>query len=231
MQPILITHIAAGTVALLAGYVALYSTKGKSLHRKSGMLFVYAMLAMCLGGFVIAAIWNRAAAINVQASLLTAYLVVTGLTAVKPLQRGARRLHIGGMLVAAGVAITDSVLAAQAIANGGKRHGIPAFPFILFAVVSVLAFSGDFRLLRARLQGARRIARHLWRITFALWIATMSFFIGQAKVIPKSMRVMPLLAVPVVAVLVTMFYWMWRVRGRRALRGTFLNAAPAAAES
>lgn len=46
----------------------------------------------------------------------------------------------------------------------------------------------------------------------------MSFFLGQSDVFPRSIRIMPLLAMPVLAVLVTMFYWLWRVRIRRSLR-------------
>ena len=53
-------------------------------------------------------------------------------------------------------------------------------------------------------------------MTYALFIAAMSFFIGQAKVIPKPIRIMPLLAIPVVAVLGTLLYWLWRTRARRA---------------
>jgi hypothetical protein len=38
-------------------------------------------------------------------------------------------------------------------------------------------------------------------------------------VIPKPIRIPALLAVPVLAVLVTLLYWLWRVRVRRTLRG------------
>ena len=57
-------------------------------------------------------------------------------------------------------------------------------------------------------------------VSFALFIAAMSFFLGQAKVIPKPIRIPGLLALPVLAVLVTMLYWLWRVRRKRAFRGT-----------
>ena len=35
-------HILAGISALVFGYVALYATKGATLHRRSGIFFVYA---------------------------------------------------------------------------------------------------------------------------------------------------------------------------------------------
>ncbi|HEX7466039.1 MAG TPA: hypothetical protein VF309_05315, partial [Usitatibacter sp.] len=46
---------------------------------------------------------------------------------------------------------------------------------------------------------------------FAMFIATGSFFLGQAKLLPESMRIFPLLAVPVVLVLLLMVYWWVRV--------------------
>ena len=79
---------------------------------------------------------------------------------------------------------------------------------------------GDLRVVRSgTLRGAPRLARHLWRMCFALAIAALSFFVGQAKVFPKPIRILPLLAVPLLAVLVTMFYWLWRARIRRNPRG------------
>jgi len=103
---------------------------------------------------------------------------------------------------------------------------MPAFPFFLFGVIGVLGSIGDLRALRSGVaRGAPRLARHLWRMCTALLIASMSFFIGQAKVIPKPIRIMPLLALPILAVLVTMLYWVWRIRIRRSTRGVVTGAA------
>jgi hypothetical protein len=49
----------------------------------------------------------------------------------------------------------------------------------------------------------------------------MSFFLGQAQVIPEPLRITPLLVAPVLAVLLTLLYWVWRVRVRHG----FLNLA------
>jgi uncharacterized membrane protein len=69
------SHILAGSLALVFGYVALYAVKGAVLHRKSGMLFVYAMLTMCVFGTLIAMVRGVAPAINIPAGVLSAYLV------------------------------------------------------------------------------------------------------------------------------------------------------------
>ncbi len=214
-----VVHILAGSLALLFGYVALYSAKGGKRHRKSGILFVYAMLTMAVFGATIAAVRGVAPAINIPAASLTAYLVITSLATVRPAV-GSRWLDLGAMLVALVVGLTSLTFGFEALANGGTRQGMPAFPFFMFGVVGLLGTVGDLRVLRSgALTGASRLARHLWRMSFALFIAALSFFIGQAQVIPKPMRIPGLLALPVVAVLVTMLYWLWRVRVRRSFRG------------
>ena len=120
------------------------------------------------------------------------------------------------MLVALGVGFSSLAFAFEAIANGGAGQGMPAFPFFLFGIVALLASAGDFRFLRSGSpRGAARIARHLWRMCFALLIAALSFFIGQSDEFPPALRIMPLLALPMLIVLGVLFYWLWRVRVRR----------------
>ena len=213
-------HITAGSVGLVSGYVALYSTKGAPVHRRIGTVFVYSMLTMCTMGAILAVVHNKGPTINVPAALITASMVVTALTTVRPPSPLTRRIDLAATIATLSVAIVNGIYAFQAFANGGTRDGIPAFPFILFGTAGLLATIGDVRIMRSGpLRGARRIARHLWRMCFALLVAALSFFIGQARVIPKPIRIMPLLALPLLVVIVTMIYWLWRVRIRHSLRG------------
>jgi uncharacterized membrane protein len=213
LRPTLALHIVAGTLGLLFGYIALFSAKGGKLHRKSGMLFVYVMLAMTFTGALIAAFRQVAPTINIPAAILTAYLVITALTTVRPMRLKSRRVDIVLLLVALVVGTICLIFGFEAIANGGKKDGMPAFPYFMFALIGLLASVGDIQVLRtgAR-QGAPRLARHLWRMCWALWIAAGSFFFGQAKIFPPEIRILPLLAVPVFTVLIAMLYWLWRVR-------------------
>ena len=89
-MPFVALHVLAGTIAILAGFIALYSVKGLKLHRNSGMVFVCVMLVMALSGTVMA-FGHPGTALNVPAGLVTAYLVVTGLATVRPLSVGSRR--------------------------------------------------------------------------------------------------------------------------------------------
>ena len=76
----------------------------------------------------------------------------------------------------------------------------------------LLAALGDIRmLLTAEMEWTHRIARHLWRMYFALWIAAAAFFLGQSDEFPEALRIIPLLCTPVLLVLLLMFYWLVRV--------------------
>jgi hypothetical protein len=231
MRMTLILHIAAGSLALISGYVALYAAKGARVHRGSGAVFVYAMLAMSFFGMAIAAGRGVAPAINIPAALLCSYLVVTGLTTLRPAGAATRWLNAGALLVAMGVSLSSLTFGIQAVANGGMRNGMPAFPFFMFGIVALLGGAGDLRMLRAGVppRGGARIARHLWRMCFALFIAAMSFFLGQADEFPEALRIPLLLAVPVLAPVVSMAYWLWRVRSPPPVRGTMIARAPAGA--
>jgi hypothetical protein len=74
-------------------------------------------------------------------------------------------------------------------------------------------------------RGARRLARHLWRMCFALFIAAGSFFSIRervAKILPEPFTTAPMRVLPILLVFGAMFYWLWRVRGRSvaAVRAT-----------
>ena len=220
MQATLLVHIVAGSLGLVSGFVALYAAKGAPLHRKAGMVFVCVMLTMAFTGTIIAAVRGAAPALNIPAALVTAYLVVTGLATVRPPASGSRWLNLGAMLVAFAVGLICLVFGLEALAAGGKRHGMPAFPFFMFGVIGLLGSMGDFRMMRSGgLTGRPRIARHLWRMSLALLIAAMSFFFGQADKLPQAIRIPGLLALPVLAVLVTLLYWVRRIRIRQTLHG------------
>lgn len=215
MRLIYVVHIVAGGLGLLSGYIALYSAKGAMVHRRAGRLFVYAMLTMAIAGTTIAAVRNVAPALNIPAGLLTSYLVITSLLTVRGAPSRLRWLDVGLMALGLVIGLTCLTFGFEAVASpdGQGRNGMPAFPFFMFGVVGTLGAALDLRMMRSSaLKGASRVARHLWRMSFALFIAALSFFIGQAQVFPKPVRIMPLLALPVLAVLVTMVLAVARPR-------------------
>ena len=213
MRMTLAVHILAGSLGLIFGFVALFSAKGAVLHRKSGMLFVYAILTMAVLGMLISIGRGVVPAINIPAGLLTAYLAITALTTVRPSFTGSSSLHLALMLIALTIGITNLTFGIQALASVDRKYdGIPAFPFFMFGVVGTLAAAGDLRILRSGvLRGASRIARHLWRMCFALFIATLSAP-QLTKLIPKPYRIPGMTAPLTLIVLAAMLYWLWRIR-------------------
>ncbi len=70
-------------------------------------------------------------------------------------------------------------------------------------------------ILRGGISGVPRIARHLWRMCFALFIASGSFytqFIVRKVHLPAFLHGSPLLFIPIVAPLFLIVFWMYRVR-------------------
>ena len=226
MRAIYLVHIAGASLALCFGYVALFSPKGGPLHRRLGRYFVYAIAVMCFGGLAIAILRNVAPETNIPAATLTAYLAVTALTTVRPVSRGLLRLERGGLLLALGLGLTCISLAIRAVVGGASPMGLSTFPFLLFGSIGLLGAIGDIRVLRAgRLRGPARLHRHLWRMCIALWISASSFFFGGEERVPEFLRNnTPLRALPVLAVLLAMLYWMWRVRRKKKLHGAIAAA-------
>jgi uncharacterized membrane protein len=204
-------HIIAGLTALVAGYVAVFSLKGMKLHRKSGIVFVYAMVILSITGALIAAIRNQPA--NIIGGGLAFYLVTTALLTVRTREKEFRWVDAAATLIGIAVGTFSVKLGVDALNHPtGTIHGVPAGMIFLFATVALLGALGDARvMLFGDLVGAHRIARHLWRMCFAMFIATGSFFFGQAKLFPEPIRIMPLLAVPALLPLVLMLYWLARV--------------------
>lgn len=226
MSPIIVFHVAAGGVALLCGFIALYATKGALLHRRLGLGFVVAMVAMAVSALIYMTVEGEVIRVNVVASTLVAYLVITSLMTVRAASSQQRAIDVGAAVAALSIGVAGLSLGYVATRDPrGLLDGIPAFPYFMFGTVGVLAMIGDVRMIRAGgVKGPTRIARHLWRMSFALFVAAMSFFLGQADELPKAMRVLPVMAGPPLAVLMTLLYWMWRVRFRRGISALRLGA-------
>ena len=204
-------HVLGGAVAILSGLAALFAWKGGPLHRRSGTVFVYAMLVMSLSGAVIA-VGREGAAINIPAGLVTAYLVVTALLTVRPPSERSRKIE-RAVMVAAFVLSAGSLVSAVITANS-EEAGF-AIPVLMFGLLALFGGIGDRRMLRiGGLRGRERLRRHLWRMCTGLFVAAASFFLGPVRRIPEPLRLAPFRLIPLL-VLVTMAYWLWRYRRKR----------------
>ena len=214
-------HIAAGGLAIILGFTALAVRKGGRTHRRAGMAFVFAMLVMGISGSILALLksWNDP---NVIGGVMTAYFVVTGLTAVRPVSPQTRWLNLAALMIIIGLAAL--VLTMGVTAYQMPRHamnGVPSFMLFFLGTVFTLSAAGDIRLMRSGpLKGAPRLRRHLWRMLFALFIAAGSFLSIKARVarvLPEALTGPWFRAAPIIVIFGAMLYWMIRIRGKRPI--------------
>jgi len=221
----LAVHFAAGLVAIVTGTVALAVAKGGRLHKQSGLVFTWAMVVLGLTAAGIGTYENRPG--QVFAGLLAAYLVFSAMTTVKPLPGIGQRFNVALMVLAFAYGVTGLYGGVHewldpTVQVIGRPRVVPP---LVVGTVMLLAAIGDLRAIRlGGLRGSRRLARHLWRMCFGLFVATGSFFLGQMKFVPEPVRIVPLLLVLAFAPILFLFYWMWRVRVRGRLTGIVVGA-------
>ena len=218
----LVFHVGTGLIAMVAGFLAIAVRKGGKWHRVSGLIFVYAMIATGLTAAGIAIYEGKPIVIG---GTMTAYLVFTAWTAVKPLPWVTRGVQIVLAALASALALAEYTVGFTALGRPGNNiDGVPAGMMFFMATIFLLAAIGDVRMIRAGgFQGARRIARHLWRMSFGLFIASGSFLLGQMKFIPQPIRIVPVIFALALSPLVLLLFWMWRVLLRQNLRGLALS--------
>jgi uncharacterized membrane protein len=219
--PQVITHIAAGGVAILSGYTAVTVRKGDRLHRRFGTVFVVAMLI--LAGMAIYLAFSLVGVLpgqkaNIAAGTLAAYLVATGWMAARRKDKTVGAFDKLALLAIIGVSGLFLFWGLQgATSPGGSIDGYRPVFYFVFAGIAALFAALDIKvIIMGGVSGVQRIARHLWRMCFAFFFAAASFFLGQQKVMPQWMHGAWYLYVLALAPLAVMVFWLIRVRiGRR----------------
>lgn len=211
---ILFLHIAGGSVAIVSGTVALAVRKGGRLHLLAGNAFFASMLVMASIGALVAPFLLTAQGnpklFDSAAGFFTCYLVVTSWLTVRRKAGTIGRAEIAAFLFAL-------LLAAALVLLGTRTAGSAAGYYALAGIVA-LAAALDLKVIRDRgISGGPRIARHLWRMCLALFVAVGSFFLGQQRVMPEFVQGSLWLSVPPLAVLATMVFWLLKLRLARAI--------------
>jgi uncharacterized membrane protein len=208
---ILFLHIGGGLLGIGSGFAALLLRKGARAHAAAGQVFVASMLVMAVIGAVVSPLLPQRA--NVVPALLTIYLVVTGWRSTRDRSGEAGAVEIGGLVFALCIVAAGLTFALDAaMSPTGLLDAEPSSTYIAFTAFPVLAAVLDVSVIvRGRISRPHRIARHIWRMSFALFIAAGSLFLGQPKVFPAPLRGAPIMFVPELAVLGLMLFWLARV--------------------
>jgi uncharacterized membrane protein len=207
------THISMAMLGLVSGTAAMTLRKGSPLHRQAGNVFFISMLTMASAGATIAAFIVPVGA-NVMGGLMAFYLTATAWVTVwrKPGEIG--RLEIALALLGLATALTGITFGIMAANSpSGTLHKFPFQGYFVFGGAALLGTALDLRMiLRGGFSGTARLTRHLSRMCFAFFMATGSFFLGQAKLFPAEVRESGVLRIAGFLPLGLMIYWLIRTR-------------------
>lgn len=129
---VLVIHVLAGTTALIAGPVPMFSAKGGRIHRRWGMAYFAAMIVTTVAAFALAVM--RHDVLLLAIAVFSFFLVYRGYRAVLRLRGGA--LDARDMLAAVGCLAFSAGLFAYGLPPVGGDWNVPAmfFGFIGFRV-------------------------------------------------------------------------------------------------
>ena len=205
-------HIAGGLAALLAGAVAAAARKGGRVHAGAGTVFAVSMLVLGITAVILEPFREPEPGSPVG-GILVCYFVLTAWVAAR------RRDGTTGWFekIACAAALGTAALIAWGGFTGATTPAGPG-PVFVFAGICLLAGLLDLNVvLRGRMTAAQRLSRHLWRMCFAFFIATGSFFLGQQDVLPEALRGSPILFALAFAPFAVMLFWLVRLRFSRTI--------------
>lgn len=224
-QSLMWLHIGSGLVAIAAGTLAVAARKGGSAHATAGSCFVAAMLTLGVSASILEPFRTPTPGSSLV-GIFVCYFVLTSWVTARHRDGGTGRFELAAGLVAIG-------FAAAILWGGVSQEATPVGrgPVFIASGLSALAGLSDIRAyFRRRLSPGQRLSRHLWRMCFAFFIATGSFFLGQQDVLPAAVRNSPPLFLLGFAPLLVMSWWLVRIRFPKGLN-RLLQRIPSSSSS
>lgn len=209
---ILIPHICAGTLGMLSGFVAMFFRKGSRRHGLAGEVFVVSMLILSVSGVLLAIMKVQPG--NILGGTFTFYLVATAWMVAKRGDHAPGVFDWAAFAVALTVGAFEVTYGLEAFLSPTRlKYDYPPGPYFFLGSVALLAITGDVRMLvRGGISGTQRLARHLWRMCFAWFIASASIFLARQQFFPALLRRAGVLLLLSFLPLLLMIFWLVRVR-------------------
>ena len=224
-SPTLLIHICAGSLGLLSGTAAICFRKGSARHALAGKIFVASMLTMATFAVYLAILKHQTS--NIGGGILTFYLIGTGWLTARRRDGKTNRFDWVLLLIPLVLGILTWMNGIAVVRSGAnEQDGVPVGMTFFMGSVMLLAAVGDVRMLiGGGIVGAKRIARHLWRMCFGLFIAAGSFFMGPSnrplrllssvglgRHLPSAFFSTNVYLILTVTPLILLIYWLVRVR-------------------
>jgi hypothetical protein len=123
--PLLVLHISAGIIGILAGTAAISFRKGSSRHALAGQAFVIAMLTMAASAVYLAVLKHQMG--NVLGGFFAFYLVATGWLSAKQGDGGTGSFRWVALLVPMAVSVANFTYGLEkSYGQTGSTDGVPA---------------------------------------------------------------------------------------------------------
>lgn len=154
---------------------------------------------------------------DILSDIMAIYFISTGWMTLRANTAHSQLFIKAAFTVAVLLVFTNVAAEVIMTMTGTWRPDVPAGVGYVFATVLMIAAVGDFRLIRrGALNFKPRLARHLWRMCFALFIASASFA-GQVNIFPEPVKESGVLVVVAVFPLITMVIWLLWLSSRRVM--------------
>jgi hypothetical protein len=212
--------------------------KGSRGHVLAGRVFVVSMLCMAVGAVYLAIVRHQPN--NIGGGILTFYLIGTAWLTARRRDGETNRFDWVALLIPLAIGVLTWMNGVKVVRSGASsQDGVPVGMSFFMGSVCLLAAAGDVRMLVGRgVSGAKRIARHLWRMCFGLFIAAGSFFMGPSnrplrllsavgvgKHLSPAIFSTSLYLVLTLLPLILLIFWVVRVRFTNAYRGKSVQLA------
>jgi hypothetical protein len=197
---------------MLSGFVAVFLRKGSRQHGLAGKVFVISMLSLGASAVYLAILKHQPG--NILGGTFTFYLVATAWLTARRRDARTSIFDWGALLVVLGLAAVEITYGLEAaLSPTGLKYDYPPGPYFFIGSIAVLATVGDIRMLvRGGISGTQRLARHLWRMCFALFIAAASIFLARQQIFPALLQKTGVLVFLSILPLLLMIFWLLRVR-------------------
>jgi hypothetical protein len=177
---------------------------------------------------------------NIGGGILTVYLIGTAWLTARRRDGETSRLDWVALLIPLALGMLTWMNGVKVLRSGAsEQDGVPVGMTFFMGSVMLLAATGDFRMLvRGGVLGTKRIARHLWRMCFGLFIAAGSFFLGGSnrplrllsavgigQHLPPALFNTSLYLFLSILPLILLIFWLVRVRFTNTYNGKSLPGA------
>jgi hypothetical protein len=170
------------------------------------------MMTLAASGVYLALMKHQTA--NFLGGMFTGYLVATAWKTARRKNEETGMFDWVALVVVLAVGATDITYGLEAgNSPTGLKDGDSAGMYFFLASLAALAAAGDVRMLvRGGVTGVQRLARHLWRMCYAQFIAAVSIFLARKALFPALLQKTGALYFLSFLPLLVMIFWLFRVR-------------------